>query len=225
MASESIQLQKLIADARQQPGKVVFLGGLVLLLGLLLMRNFGRSNPPAAALPMPASVVTASGNTLAIPAIRLEAQAIARWRNTPLPPLTRNLFEFNRDLPPVADIAQPSEEVAVPEPTRPGEFWQDMEQAMATDAALSSQDRSDRNLVLRDANRLRVTGLISGSKPIATLGGRPVRVGDSVPARAAVHDQFIVRAITEQGVIVERAGVRVLLRMNNEPNELLPALR
>lgn len=211
-------LDKLPAPIRRDPKKSAVLGGLVLLLAVLCVRQLGGSSTPARARAATGTNLAAEKSNVDTSAITREAsnnssetsQRVAQWLGLPIKALDRNLFESKLENFQRLDSVLSETAAVVHEEL----FWEQLAKSLASraDQKKQKQIRSE-NLQLA-ASSLRLQTTMMGATPKALIDGRMLRAGDVVDAKTAgIAVSFVVLKIEARRVIVEREGVRIELKM------------
>lgn len=218
MSSANSILDKLPAPIRRDPKKSAVLGGLMLVLAVLGVRQFVGSSTPARARAAVNTNLAAEKSNIDTSAITREAsnthsetgQRVAQWLGLPIKALDRNLFESKLENFQRLDSVLSETAAVVQEEL----FWEQLAKSLASraDQKKQKQIRSE-NLQLA-ASSLRLQTTMMGATPKALIDGRMLRAGDTVEAKSAgISVSFVVLKIEARRVIVEREGVRIELKM------------
>jgi hypothetical protein len=194
--------------------KYAILGTLLLLLGLLIVRQVSNSGPPA---PASASRVPAGDNpTLSNGAAAGEISRglragtpkstaagespVARWLSSPPATFGRNPFAVKLDL-------FPADATKFQSVRENGGFWDEVAKSLLDQADQQERKQEMLSSLQAQARALRVTSVLMGSRPRAVINGELVGEGDVVAG-------FRVLEIEPRRIVVEREGIRLEVTMH-----------
>ncbi len=195
----------LTKSLKADPKKTGSLAVLMLLLAVLVGRQFmGKKGDPssagAATVGNKLETAVSSKGTANGKTVSLNVDALSKWSETALAPISRNLFAVRMEYFPL-DNSRTSQNGANDEA-----FWFRLEKSMS----LRTDERQRRdNLVASfkaDAEKLSLQSTMPGATPRAMINGELVGEGGVVA-------NFRVTKIEARRVIIEREGIMLEIQM------------
>ena len=203
-----------LTAVRHDPRRTAVLALLLTVLGIMIWR-YTSGGPNNAVAETKESTATAAEGTEAD--ISRSADLVARWREQPVPHLSRNLFagELMIPLPEGQPAARAADSMASPD----GLFWRQLEQALAARADREQYRQKLTEAAVKDATALNLQSIVLGADPWAMIGGKIVRVGDILGT--GERGPFTLVIIESKRVILARDGQRVSLSLGRTEAELV----
>jgi hypothetical protein len=128
------------------------------------------------------------------------ASALRAWMDSPVAPLTRNLFEVELErFPHDGSVVQTANKDVVG-------FWDELAKSMTFRADVKKERQVLVENLARQASQLRLQSTIMGASPKAVIDGGLVGEGDVVAT-------FRVLRIEPRRIIVEREGIKLEIQM------------
>lgn len=218
--------QHLPEGLRQDPRKAAVLGGLLVVLGVVGVRQFalGGAGPASASAASNKAAPTGAGKAGgarqgSTPAQRAGAAAagVELWLAQPIRPLERNLFALNTEAFPRVSRPGNVTNPAAGETVRAVQdelFWDRLAKSIATRADQKRQRQIRTENLQTAAGKLKVQSTIMGTSPRALIDGKMVRVGDSIvadPTGAALS--FRILRVEARRIVIERDHTKLEVPM------------
>ncbi len=194
---------RVAAMIRADPRKTLFLGVLLIILGVAWARvlSNGADAPKIASAAMVAKPAASAMDMTA--KHNAAAEALRSWLASPIAPLERDLFAIKLDYYP-----QDGSRIAktLRAPSGDG-FWDQLAKSMAAKADQIKERRILIENLRLQAAQLKLQTTLMGRQPRAMVNGELVKEGDVVAS-------FRVLEIEPRRIIVEREGIKLEILMN-----------